>query len=139
LFDVFAGLSKPGILTKEDVMKMKKDPIIFAMANPTPEIMPDEAKKGGAAVVATGRSDFNNQINNSVFFPGFWRGALDAAQSKSVTNFNYSLDLFVHAAEMIAKSVKNLSAENILPSTLDKEIHTKVAKAVKTYFIKLNK
>ena len=75
--DVFIGVSAPGIVTKEMVATMNKDAIIFALANPTPEIMPPEAKAGGAAVVATGRSDFPNQINNVLAFPGIFRGALD--------------------------------------------------------------
>ena len=80
--DVFIGVSAPNIVTSEMVASMAKDPVVFAMANPVPEIMPDEAKKGGAKVVATGRSDFPNQINNVLVFPGIFRGALDARASQ---------------------------------------------------------
>lgn len=132
--DVFIGLSKPGVLTAEMVASMGKDAIIFALANPTPEIMPEEALRAGAVVVGTGRSDFPNQINNSVFFPGFWRGVLDAAQKTD--NTEYDLDLFVDSAKALAKAVKNPTKDNIIPSTLDKEIHTMVAKAVTKYFLK---
>lgn len=132
--DVFIGLSKPGILTQDMVRSMNKNAIVFALANPTPEIMPDEAYAAGAAVVGTGRSDFPNQINNSIFFPGFWRGVLDAAQKTD--NTQYDLDLFVDSAKALAKAVKNPTAENIIPSTLDKGIHEMVAKAVKNYFLK---
>lgn len=123
-FDVFIGLSKPNLLTKDDVTKMKENPIIFALANPMPEIMPDEAKAGGAKVVGTGRSDFPNQINNSLFFPGFWRGMLDGKNSG-----DYDNKLFIKAAEAIAKMVKP-TADKILPSTLDKAVHKLVAKTV---------
>jgi malate dehydrogenase (oxaloacetate-decarboxylating) len=132
--DAFIGLSKPGVLTTDMVASMSKDPIIFALANPTPEIMPEDALKAGAAVVGTGRSDFPNQINNSVFFPGFWRGVLDATQKTD--NTEYDLDLFVDSAKALAKAVKNPTKDNIIPSTLDKEIHTMVAKAVTKYFLK---
>jgi malate dehydrogenase (oxaloacetate-decarboxylating) len=135
--DVFIGLSKPGVLTQDMVRSMNKNAIVFALANPTPEIMPDEAYAAGAAVVGTGRSDFPNQINNSVFFPGFWRGVLDAAQKTD--NTQYDLDLFVDSAKALAKAVKNPTAENIIPSTLDKGIHEMVAKAVKNYFLKREK
>lgn len=132
--DVFIGLSKPGVLTGEMVKSMNKDAIVFALANPVPEIMPDEAHEAGAAVVGTGRSDFPNQINNSVFFPGFWRGVLDAAQKTD--NTQYDLDLFVESAKALAKAVKNPSKDNIIPSTLDQDIHKMVAKAVTKYFLK---
>jgi malate dehydrogenase (oxaloacetate-decarboxylating) len=132
--DVFVGLSKPNVLTSEMVKTMKTNSIIFALANPFPEIMPDIAKKAGAMIVGTGRSDFPNQINNSVFFPGFWRGALDAAQKTD--NTKYDLDLFVDCAVAMAKSVKGVNAENILPSTLDEGVHKIVAKTVEKYFLK---
>jgi malate dehydrogenase (oxaloacetate-decarboxylating) len=129
-FDCVIGLSKPNLITSEDVKKMKKDPIIFALANPTPEIMPDEAKRGGAKIVGTGRSDFPNQINNSLFFPGFWRGMLDRQnKNKAVLNFEDEKRLYIKCAEAIAKLVKPTS-EKILPSTLDKKVHTTVAKTV---------
>ncbi len=124
-FDVFIGLSKPNVLNLEDVRNMKSDPIVFALANPTPEIMPELAKKGGAKVVATGRSDFPNQINNSLFFPGFWRGMLDRQ------NKNYDTKLLIKVAEVIANLVKKPSSENILPSTLDKNVHISVAKVIR--------
>ncbi len=133
-FDVVIGLSKPNQFDSHDVAKMKRDPIIFALANPSPEIMPDEAKKGGAKVVGTGRSDFPNQINNSIFFPGFWRGMLDR-QSKNIVNANkFDNKLFIKCAEAIAKIVKP-TAECILPSTLDIKVHKIVAKTVLTYKI----
>ena len=132
-FDVFIGLSKPNLLTSGDVNKMKKDPIIFALANPTPEIMPEEAKKGGAKVIGTGRSDFPNQINNSLFFPGFWRGMLDRQNSnKKKLSFEEEKNLYIKCAEVIAKLVKP-NTEKILPSTLDKKVHTVVAKTVFNY------
>lgn len=130
--DIFIGLSKPGLLNQAMIRKMSGNPIIFALANPTPEIMPDVAKKTGVAVMATGRSDFPNQINNSIFFPGFWRGMLDR-QNKGTKNANkYNLKLFVNCAENIAKMVKP-NKENILPSTLDKKIHLKIAHIVANY------
>lgn len=126
-FDVFIGLSKPNLLTSEDVKKMKDNPIIFALANPSPEIMPEEAKKGGAKVVGTGRSDFPNQINNSLFFPGFWRGMLDRKGSG-----DYDNSIFIIAAQAIAKMVKP-NPEKILPSTLDKAVHKVVARTIARY------
>lgn len=125
-FDCIIGLSKPNQFNAEDVRKMKKDPIIFALANPNPEIMPDEAKKGGVKVMGTGRSDFPNQINNSVFFPGFWKGML------ARKNKDYDTKMLLKCAEMIAKMVKPTS-EKILPSTLDKKVHTVVAKTIINY------
>lgn len=131
-FDVFIGLSKPNLLTVEDVAKMKKDPIIFALANPSPEILPADAYKGGAKVVGTGRSDFPNQINNSVFFPGFWRGMLDR-QNKSVADAKeYDTKMLIKCAEAIAKMIKP-TAQNILPNTLDRKVHILVAKTVLNY------
>ncbi len=132
-FDVFIGLSKPNLLTSEDVSKMKKDAIIFALANPTPEIMPDEAKKGGAKVVGTGRSDFPNQINNSLFFPGYWRGMLDRQnKNKKLLSLVEEKKLYIKCAEAIAKLVKP-NTEKILPNTLDKKVHKLVAKVVLNY------
>lgn len=127
-FDVFIGLSQPNLLSADDVKKMKKDPIIFALANPSPEIMPEEAKKGGAKVIGTGRSDFPNQINNSLFFPGFWRGMLDRKNGSK----DFDNKLFIKSAEAIAKMVKPTS-DKILPSTLDKKVHVVVAKVVANY------
>lgn len=121
--DVFIGVSKGNLLTSDDLKKMNKDAIVFAMANPVPEIMPDEAKKV-AAVVGTGRSDFPNQINNSLAFPGVFRGALDA----KATVINNEMKLA--AAYALAGCVEP-SKENILPYTLDKKVVLKVAEAVR--------
>jgi malate dehydrogenase (oxaloacetate-decarboxylating) len=122
--DVFIGVSKPGVLTKEMVRTMKAGPIIFAMANPDPEISPDEARAGGAAVVGTGRSDYSNQINNVLAFPGVFRGALDVRASRITEGMKLA------AANAIASYLKNPTAENILPSPLDRGVTKAVAKAV---------
>jgi malate dehydrogenase (oxaloacetate-decarboxylating) len=122
--DVFIGVSKPGVLTKEMVRTMKAGPIIFAMANPDPEISPDEARAGGAAVVGTGRSDYSNQINNVLAFPGIFRGALDVRASRITEGMKLA------AANAIASYLKNPTAENILPSPLDRGVTKAVAKAV---------
>lgn len=124
--DVFIGVSKPGLVTREMVASMANDPIVFAMANPTPEIMPDEAKAGGAAVVGTGRSDFPNQINNVLVFPGIFKGAL-AVRARGITE-----EMKVAAAQAIASMVpdERLSAEFILPDTLDKRVADCVAQKV---------
>ena len=122
--DVFIGVSKGGVLTAEDIKKMAKDPIIFAMANPEPEIMPDEAFKGGAAIVGTGRSDFPNQINNVLAFPGIFKGALKA-RAKTI-----STEMKLAAAFAIAESVKQPTADMVIPSALDKSLAQKVADAV---------
>ncbi|MCH4083670.1 MAG: NADP-dependent malic enzyme [Coriobacteriaceae bacterium] len=124
--DAFLGVSKPGLVTPDMVRTMNKDAIVFAMANPTPEIMPDEAKAGGAKVVATGRSDFPNQINNVLVFPGIFKGALQA-RAKQITE-----DMEVAAAEAIASLVPEdkLSPDFIIPSALDKSVADVVAKAV---------
>ena len=125
--DVFLGVSQPGLVTREMVASMADNPIIFAMANPTPEIMPDEALAGGAAVVATGRSDFPNQINNVLVFPGIFKGAL-AARAGQITE-----DMEIAAAQAIAGLVTDdqLSAEYIIPSALDKSVAQVVADAVR--------
>lgn len=125
--DVFIGVSAPGVLTQEMLKTMTKDPIIFAMANPTPEIMPDEAKEAGAGIVATGRSDFANQINNVLAFPGLFRGALDAR-----TN-NLTSSMFIEVAKAIADSVEDLSAEKIIPSPFDERVPGRVAEAVRNF------
>lgn len=124
--DVFIGVSAPGCVTPEMVKSMAKDPIIFAMANPTPEIMPDLAREAGAAVVGTGRSDFPNQINNVLAFPGIFRGALDVRAS----DINDAMK--IAAAKAIADFVKpeELSAEYIIPSALDRGVAAAVAAAV---------
>lgn len=123
--DVFIGVSAPGILHPEMVKKMNDRAIIFALSNPVPEIMPDIAKKAGAEVVATGRSDFNNQINNALVFPGIFRGALDAGVS-GITN-----ELKIKAAENLAALVKKPTAEKIIPSIFDKRVVKAVAAAFK--------
>src|SRR3989338_2383336 len=121
--DIFIGLSAPGIVTKEMVKTMKK-PIIFAMANPIPEIMPEEALKGGAKIIATGRSDFPNQINNVLAFPGVFKGALEI-RAKITDKMKLA------AAEAFAKMVKNPSTDKIIPSPFDKGVADIVAEAVK--------
>ena len=124
--DVFIGVSAPGCVTEEMVKSMAPDPILFPMANPTPEIMPDLAKKAGAAVVGTGRSDFPNQINNVLAFPGIFRGALDVRAS------DINDEMKIAAAKAIASFVTDdkLSADYIIPSALDRNVAAAVAKAV---------
>ena len=123
--DCFIGVSAPGTLTKEMVRTMAKDPIIFACANPTPEIFPDEAKEAGAAVVSTGRSDFPNQINNVLCFPGIFRGALDVRAS------DINDEMKIAAAKAIASLVSDeeLNADYILPKAFDPRVKDAVAKA----------
>mgnify|MGYP000969283703 FL=1 len=123
--DIFIGVSRAGLLTSELVKTMAKDPIIFALANPTPEIMPDEAKSTGAAIIATGRSDFANQINNSLAFPGIFRGALDNGVKKITDQHKLA------AAEAIAELVENPSASEIIPSPFDKRVVKTVANVIK--------
>ena len=124
--DVFIGVSAPKIVTAEMVSTMAKDAIVFAMANPTPEIMPEEAAKGGARVIATGRSDYPNQINNVLVFPGIFRGALDA-QATDITE-----DMKLSAARAIASIVSDdeLKEDYIIPGAFDKRVAPAVAKAV---------
>lgn len=124
--DVFIGVSAPNTLSKEMVRTMAKDPIIFACANPTPEIFPDEAKEAGAAVVSTGRSDFPNQVNNVLCFPGIFRGALDVRASDIDDNMK------IVAAKAIANLVSDeeLTAEYILPKAFDERVKDAVANAV---------
>lgn len=124
--DVFLGISAPGILTKEMVKTMAKDAIVFAMANPTPEIFPDEAKEAGAAVIATGRSDFPNQINNCLGFPGIFRGALDVRASV----INEEMKLAASRALASLVSDEELSPERIIPDALDERVVPAVAKGV---------
>jgi malate dehydrogenase (oxaloacetate-decarboxylating) len=123
--DVFIGVSAPGTLTGDMVRTMAKDPIIFACANPTPEIFPDEAKAAGAAVVSTGRSDFPNQVNNVLCFPGIFRGALDVRAS------DINDEMKIAAAQAIASLVseEELSADYILPAAFDPRVKDAVAKA----------
>ncbi len=124
--DVFIGVSAPGTVTTEMVKTMAKDAIVFACANPTPEIFPDEAKAGGAAVVATGRSDFPNQINNVLAFPGVFRGAFDVRAS------DINEEMKMAAAEALASLISDeeLSADNIIPKAFDKRVGPAVSKAV---------
>ncbi|MDD4475145.1 MAG: NAD-dependent malic enzyme [Eubacteriales bacterium] len=124
--DVFIGVSAPGCVTPEMVKSMAKDPILFPMANPTPEIMPDLAKEAGAAVIGTGRSDFPNQINNVLAFPGIFRGTFDVRAS------DINDEMKVAAARAIAECVSDeeLNADYIIPSALDKSVASKVAAAV---------
>ena len=124
--EVFIGVSAPNVVTSSMVASMNKDAIVFAMANPTPEIMPEEAKKGGARVVATGRSDFPNQINNVLVFPGIFRGALDVRAK------NISEEMKIAAAKAIASIVseEQLNEDYIIPNAFNKEVVKKVAKAV---------
>ena len=124
--DLFIGVSAPNLVTPEMVQSMAKDPIIFAMANPTPEIMPDVAKAAGAKVVGTGRSDFPNQINNVMAFPGIFRGALDCR----ATTINEEMKVATSYALAALVSDEELSEDYILPSALDKRIAPAVAKAV---------
>lgn len=123
--DIFIGVSKPGLLTPEMIAKMSISPVIFALANPTPEIMPDVAQKAGAAVVATGRSDFPNQVNNAIAFPGIFRGALDNGVKK-ITD-----DHKIAAAEALAALVENPTADEIIPSPFDDRVVPAVAKVIR--------
>ncbi len=124
--DVFIGVSAPGTVTTEMVKTMNKDAIIFACANPTPEIFPDDAKAGGAAVVSTGRSDYPNQINNVLAFPGIFRGAFDVRAS------DINEEMKMAAAEALASLIPDdeLNAENIIPQAFDPKVGPAVAKAV---------
>lgn len=124
--DVFIGVSAPGVLTREDISHMNKKAIVFACANPTPEIFPDEAIAGGAAVVATGRSDFPNQINNVLAFPGIFRGAFDVRASE----INEAMKLAASQALSELISDEELTSENIIPAAFDPRIAPAVAKAV---------
>ncbi|EDT74022.1 NAD(P)-dependent malic enzyme [Clostridium butyricum] len=124
--DVFIGVSAPGIVSKDMVKSMNKDAILFAMANPTPEIMPDEAKEAGAKVIGTGRSDFPNQINNVLAFPGIFKGALEV-RAKEINE-----EMKIAAAYAIAEYIKDeeLNENNVLPSALDKNVARKVSQAI---------
>ncbi|MDU2219249.1 NADP-dependent malic enzyme [Finegoldia magna] len=123
--DIFIGVSAPGILTKEMVSSMNHDSIVLAMANPVPEIYPDEAKEAGARVVGTGRSDYPNQVNNVLVFPGVFRGALDAKADR-ITD-----DMKLSAAYAIAHMVEQPTEERILPEAFNKDVARNVANAVK--------
>lgn len=123
--DIFIGVSKPGLLTPEMVQSMAPQPIIFALSNPIPEIMPDVAKEAGAAVVATGRSDFPNQVNNAIAFPGIFRGALDNGV-KQITDEHK-----IAAAETIASLVENPTADEIIPSVFDDRLVSRIADVIR--------
>ena len=128
--DIFIGVSGPGLVTMEMVEKMNKDAIVFAMANPVPEIYPDQAKAGGARVCGTGRSDFPNQVNNVSVFPGLFRGALDVRARKITDNMKLA------AAHAIADAVQDPSEDYILPNAFDLAVADQVAKAVADQAIK---
>ncbi len=123
--DIFIGVSKPGLLTADMVRSMAADPIIFALSNPTPEIMPDEAKAAGAAVVATGRSDFANQVNNAIAFPGIFRGALDNGVAKITDEHK------IAAAEAIAGLIENPDADTIIPSVFEERLVPTIAGVIR--------
>ena len=122
--DIFIGVSKAGLLNAEMVATMAKDPILFAMANPEPEIMPDIAKQAGVAVMATGRSDFPNQVNNALAFPGIFRGALDNKVTRITDEHK------IKAAEAIAALVSEPSPEEIIPSVLDDRLVPAISKVI---------
>ena len=130
--DVFIGVSAPNTVSKEMISSMNSDAIVFAMANPTPEIFPEDALAAGAKVVGTGRSDYPNQINNVLAFPGIFRGALDA-RAKRINE-----EMKVAAAYAIANAIseEDLSAENIIPKAFDLKVQKMVAEAVKEAAIK---
>ena len=123
--DVFIGVSQPNLLNKELIEKMAKDPIVFALANPKPEILPDDAKAAGVAVIATGRSDFPNQVNNAIAFPGIFRGALD----NRVDNITDQHKLA--ASQVIAGLVKDPTADNIIPSVFTENLVETIANVIR--------
>lgn len=122
--DIFIGVSGPGLVTKDMVKKMNKDAIVFAMANPVPEIYPDEAKAGGARICGTGRSDFPNQVNNVSVFPGLFRGALDVRASRITDTMKLA------AAHAIADAVKVPKEDHVLPDAFDLSVAEKISKAI---------
>ena len=130
--DIFVGVSAPGIVTPEMVASMNRDAILFAMANPVPEIMPDVAKAAGAKVVGTGRSDFPNQVNNVVAFPGIFKGALEG-RATQITE-----EMKLAAANAIAGLVdeKDLNEDNIMPEAFDPRVAEVVANAVKEHIVR---
>ena len=130
--DIFVGVSSPGVLTQDMVKTMNKNPIVMAMANPIPEIMPEEAKAAGAAVVGTGRSDFPNQINNVLAFPGIFRGALDCR----ATDINDEMNIAAATAIAGLISDEELTPDYIIPAPFDNRVAPAVAKAVKEAAIK---
>ena len=122
--DVLIGVSGPNLVKAADVRLMAKKPIVFAMANPVPEISPEEAKRGGAAIIATGRSDYPNQVNNSLVFPGLFRGLLDNEIQKVTP------EIKVTVAEEIARMIKNPNTENIIPSIFEDGLVPTIAKSL---------
>mgnify|MGYP000905100402 FL=1 len=123
--DVFIGVSKAGLLTPELVQKMAKDPIVFALANPVPEIMPDVAKQAGVAIIGTGRSDFPNQVNNSLAFPGIFRGALDHGVKKITDQHKLA------AAEALANLVENPTVDKVVPTAFDEGVVEAIANVIR--------
>ncbi len=123
--DVFIGVSVANVLTREMIKRMNKNPIIFALANPTPEIMPDKAKSAGAVIIATGRSDFPNQINNALAYPGVFRGILDSGAKHITTSMK------LNAAYALARIVKKPTKNTILPNIFEKKIVNSIADAIK--------
>jgi len=123
--DVFIGVSRAGLLTPELVQKMAKDPIVFALANPVPEIMPDVAKQAGVAIIGTGRSDFPNQVNNSLAFPGIFRGALDHGVKKITDQHKLA------AAEALANLVENPTVDKVVPTAFDEGVVETVANVIR--------
>jgi malate dehydrogenase (oxaloacetate-decarboxylating) len=124
---IFIGLSKPNVVTKEMVISMSERPILFTLANPTPEIMPEDAKSAGAFIIATGRSDYPNQINNSLVFPGAFKAMLDL----NIPQF--SNDIFIVIAEALSKLIVNPAPDQIIPSMFDKEVFPTVYAAVANF------
>ncbi|MGB3023476.1 MAG: NADP-dependent malic enzyme [Candidatus Saccharimonadales bacterium] len=122
--DIFVGVSKPGLLTSEMVKKMAVDPVVFALSNPTPEIMPDVAKHAGVAVIATGRSDFPNQVNNALAFPGIFRGVLDRGVQKITDTHK------IAAAEAIATLIDTPTADEIIPNVFDERLVPTVSNVI---------
>ena len=123
--DVFIGVSRAGLLTPELVQKMAKDPIVFALANPVPEIMPDVAKEASVAIIGTGRSDFPNQVNNSLAFPGIFRGALDHGVKKITDQHKLA------AAEALANLVENPTVDKVVPTAFDEGVVEAVANVIR--------
>ncbi|MBP6522979.1 MAG: NAD-dependent malic enzyme, partial [Saprospiraceae bacterium] len=131
--DVFIGVSKAGLLYREDIQTMAKDPLILALANPVPEILPEEAYAGGALVVGTGRSDFPNQVNNVLAFPGIFLGAMRARAPR------INLAMKFAAAEAIASGIQNVTRDQLIPPVMDESIALKVADAVSNIWINRSK
>lgn len=128
--DVFIGLSKPGVLTAEMIKSMNTEPIIFALANPTPEIMPDIAKSAGAYVIATGRSDFPNQVNNALVFPGIFKAAL------SVHGCQFTDEVFINCAHALANIITEPKEDYIIPSPFDEHVVNAIYDAAREIFLK---